>query len=265
MKRTFLETIVAKTRQRIAKDYDEYNSRAIEKAARLRRASAGPHRLKQALIHRDRVNIIAEIKRASPSKGVISENADPAAISRLYVRGGAAAISVLTEPEYFYGSLNDLIAVRDAVEIPVLRKDFIVDRIQIYEAAAAGADAVLLIAAALSEAELIALLRFTEKELEMDALVEVHTAYELTRAVDAGGKIIGINNRNLHTLEVDLDVSRRVIAHRPEHAVMIAESGIASRSEIQELRARGFDGFLIGETLMRSGDPVGELLSLTAL
>lgn len=264
MSQTFLETIVLKTRRRIADENDRRKNRAIEKAAGSCRASAAPHCFRAALSVRNRINIIAEIKRASPSKGTISANANSAVIAQLYERGGAAAISVLTEPEYFQGSLDDLIAVRESVEIPVLRKDFIVDRIQIFEAASAGADAILLIAAALSEAELINLLRFTEDEMQMDALVEVHTADELTRAVDAGGKILGINNRNLHTLDVSLDVSRKLIEQRP-NALMIAESGIASGSEILELRSLGFDGFLIGESLMRSDDPVAKLLRLTSL
>ena len=264
MSKTFLETIVAKTRQRVGRDYDEGIRRAIEKAAISARARAEPHRLRSALSRRDRINVIAEIKRASPSKGVISENADPAAISRFYERGGAAAISVLTEPEYFLGSLDDLIAVRASVEIPVLRKDFIVDRLQIAEAAGAGADAILLIAAALGETELVELLRYTEGELQMDALVEVHTADELTRAIDARAEIIGVNNRNLHTLDVSLDVSRKLIERRPD-SLMIAESGIASRGNIQELRGLGFDGFLIGKILMKSSDPVKELLALTVL
>lgn len=263
MTETFLEKIVAETRSRVAYDRLKCGVEALRAGALEVRSHSAPHRLRAALDRRDRINIIAEIKRASPSKGVINDTIDVAATAKSYASGGSAAISVLTEGQYFGGSLADLKTARAAVDIPLLRKDFIVDAIQIYEAAAAGADAVLLIVAALSTRELNELLTLVRDELAMDALVEVHTAAELAAAAAAGADIIGVNNRDLHSLAVSLDVSRGLINERPDGALMIAESGITTRGEIDELRGLGFDGFLIGETLMRSGDLGGTLRSLS--
>ena len=259
MSETFLEKIVAKTRenverQKLGADLEALKSKAIEA-----RAYATPRRLRSALSRDGETNIIAEIKRASPSKGIINTDIDVAVLARQYEAGGAAAISVLTESEYFRGSLNDLRTARAAVGLPILRKDFTVDEFQIYEAAAAGADAILLIVAALSESDLRQFLRLAQDELGMDALVEVHDREELDAAVRIGANIIGVNNRNLHSLEVSLDVSRRLIADRPVDALMVAESGISTRSEIAEMKGLGFDGFLIGETLMRTADAAGTL------
>ena len=254
MSETFLEKIVAKThenveRQKLGADLDALKSKAIEA-----RGYAKPRRLRTALSREGDINIIAEIKRASPSKGVINADVDVAALAKQYENGGAAAISVLTESEYFRGSLDDLLSARSAVDLPILRKDFTVDEFQIYEAAGAGADAILLIVAALTEAELRRFLRLAQDELGMDALVEVHDREELDAAVKIGADIIGVNNRNLHSLEVSLDVSRVLIGDRPADALMVAESGISTRNEIAELKGLGFDGFLIGETLMRTAD-----------
>ena len=223
------------------------------------RSEAIPHQFRSALLRTDRTNIIAEIKRASPSKGVINSEIDVRSLATSYETGGAAAISVLTEGEYFGGSLDDLRMVAETVNIPILRKDFIIEDYQVYEAAAAAADAVLLIVAALSQRELQKLMRIAEYELGMDTLVEIHTADELAIAKNAGAGIIGVNNRDLRSLEVSLDVSRRLIASRPNNTIMVAESGIAGRSEIVELSGLGFDAFLIGETLMRSDDVANEL------
>lgn len=254
MSETFLEKIVAKMLDKVARqkrgaDIEALRCRAVEV-----RSAADPHRLQEALSRKDRTNIIAEIKRASPSKGVINANIDVSQLARQYELGGAAAISVLTENEYFGGLLDDLRAVRATVDLPILRKDFIVDEFQIFEAAAAGADAVLLIVAALTEENLKNFLRLVHDELQMDALVEVHTREELETAGLIGANIVGINNRDLHSLDVSLDVSRRLIEYRPDNALIVTESGISSRDEIDELRQLGFDGFLIGETLMRTSD-----------
>lgn len=254
MEQTFLDKIVLKTRQRVESIKREIGTDAVNLRATAARKIATPHKFRDSLSRNDRTNIIAEIKRASPSKGVINDKIDVAEIARNYESGGAAAISVLTETEYFGGSLADLSRVSQTVRIPILRKDFIVDEYQIYEAAAMGADAILLIVAALSEDELTSLRKLAQDELGMDALVEVHNRKELEIAAKIGAGIIGINNRDLHSLEVSLDVSRQLIADRPENTLMVSESGISSREEIDELKRLGFDGFLIGETLMRTAN-----------
>ncbi|HEX8738445.1 MAG TPA: indole-3-glycerol phosphate synthase TrpC [Pyrinomonadaceae bacterium] len=218
-------------------------------------AARPSHRLREALQNQNNLNIIAEIKRASPSKGVINDKIDVAEVAGNYERGGACAISVLTEEDRFQGSLEDLKTARAAVSLPVLRKDFIFDEFQIYEAASAGADVILLIAAMLDDETLVRLRRSAEDDLKMDALVEVHTLEELERAKKIGAGIIGVNNRDLHSFKVSLDVSRELIKHAPAGAFMIAESGLQTRTDLLELKDLGFHGFLIGESLMRSGKP----------
>ncbi|HTH52155.1 MAG TPA: indole-3-glycerol phosphate synthase TrpC [Pyrinomonadaceae bacterium] len=264
MSQTFLDTITTKTRGRIAAVKTPEYSRAMRRRAEKARDTARPHSFRDALNENSRANIIAEIKRASPSKGVINANIDPAVQARRYAAGGAAAISVLTEPDHFVGSICDLMNVRSAVDLPLLRKDFIVDEFQILEAAATGANAVLLIVAALSQEELASLRAFAEDELGLDALVEIHDANELDRAIDAGSTLIGVNNRDLHSLKVSLDTSRNLASRKTGGSIFVAESGLSARAEIDELRALGFDAFLIGETLMRSGDPAAILEELGA-
>jgi len=223
-------------------------------AMRARQVS-GRHALRDALTQNKRINIIAEFKRRSPSKGEIRHHADPVAIAKTYQLGGAVAVSVLTEADYFAGSLDDLRAVRQAISLPILRKDFIFDEYQVYESAAAGADALLLIVAALDGDSLVRLRTITEDDLGMDALVEVHTSEELGRAVQAGARVIGVNNRDLSTFEVSLETSVQLASRTPDGAVLISESGIESALDIQRLRAVGYRGFLIGETLMRADNP----------
>lgn len=259
MSGTFLDKIIALKREKVERQKQSTDVSALRERAYAIRASAENHRLESALSRKDRTNIIAEIKRASPSKGVINDTIDVAATAKQYRDGGAAAISVLTEEDYFKGSLDDLVAVRRSVELPLLRKDFVVDDFQIFESAAAGADVVLLIVAALDEPQLSDHYERIAEGLGMDAIVEVHTLYELETAARIGAKIIGVNNRDLQTLDVSLDVSRELILYRPPGSLMIAESGISTREEIAELKTLGFDGFLIGETLMRSGDAAGTL------
>jgi len=232
-------------------------------AMRVREMSAR-HPLRDALTQNERINIIAEFKRRSPSKGEIRRNADPVAITKTYQLGGAVAVSVLTEEDYFAGSLDDLRAVRLAIPLPILRKDFVFDEYQVYESAAAGADALLLIVAALDDDRLARLRTITEDELGMDALVEVHTAEELGRAVQAGARIIGVNNRDLSTFEVSLETSVQLATAAPQDTFLISESGIGSVEDIERLRALGYRGFLIGETLMRADDPE-ELLAKFSL
>ncbi len=254
MSTNFLKMITAKTRKKVEQLKAVTDLHRLKNDALSVRDNAVPYRFRSALARPDRNNIIAEIKRASPSKGVINADIDAIMLAKRYEDGGAAAISVLTEPAFFHGSIDDLRAVRSVVDLPILRKDFTVDGYQILEAANAGADAVLLIVAALDENELRRLRLLAEGELEMDAVVEVHSAEELEIAVSVGAKIIGVNNRDLRTFEVSPDVSRGLIKHKPKNVLMITESGISSRAEIDELRGRGFDGFLIGESLMRASN-----------
>ncbi len=254
MSSAFLDKMIAAKREKIERQKLDTDISRLRAAAYRRRSTADGQRLTEALSRKDRTNIIAEIKRASPSKGIINDQIDVAEMAREYSDGGAAAISVLTEQVYFKGSLEDLVAVRDAVDLPILRKDFIVDEFQVFESAAAGADAMLLIVAALEEPQLSELYDLITDDLEMDAIVEVHTLFELETAARIGAKIVGVNNRNLQTLEVSLDFSRELIPFRPPGSLMIAESGISTIDEINELKSLGYDGFLIGETLMKTGD-----------
>ena len=205
--------------------------------------------------------IIAEIKQASPSKGVLTENFEPARIARAYADGGAAALSVLTDEKYFHGSLDHLESARDAVSIPVLRKDFTVDDAQVVEAAARGADAVLLIAAVLKEASLRRL-RELAASYGMAALVEVHDEQELAPALNSGAGIVGVNNRNLHTFEVTLETSLRLAEQIPAGVVKVSESGIRSSADVKRLTGAGYQAFLVGEHLMKAGDPAGALRDL---
>jgi indole-3-glycerol phosphate synthase len=205
--------------------------------------------------------ILAEIKKASPSKGILAGKFDPASIAKMYAEGGAAALSVLTDEEFFQGALADLEAARTAVALPVLRKDFTIDEFHVIEAAAHGADAILLIAAILSIAEMR---RFRElaRQFHMAALAEVHDEDELAAALDSGAEIIGVNNRNLNTFEVLLETSLRLAEKMPANIVKVAESGIHSRQDIERLQAAGFHAFLVGEHLMKAADPVAALRAL---
>ena len=182
---------------------------------------------------------------------------------RAYERGGAAALSVLTEEDFFGGSLTDLREAKAGTRLPVLRKDFVFDEYQVFESAAAGADALLLIVAALDDETLARLLRLTEEALEMDALVEVHTAEELERALDAGARIVGVNNRDLRTFEVSLETSVKLAARATADVLLVSESGLRGAGDIDRLRACGFRAFLVGETLMRAESPEAALRSLT--
>jgi indole-3-glycerol phosphate synthase len=199
------------------------------------------------------VSVIAEVKRSSPSRGRLATIADPAALAAEYEAGGAAAISVLTEGRRFHGSLDDLIQVRVAVSIPVLRKDFIVSAYQLFEARAAGADMALLIVAALSDHELVCLIE-RATSIGLTPLVEVHTADEVRRAVDAGAQVIGVNARNLQTLEVDLSTFARLAPLIPDGTVRIAESGVRGPHDVIDLAREGADVVLVGEALVRSRD-----------
>jgi indole-3-glycerol phosphate synthase len=211
----------------------------------------------------DRVNIIAECKRRSPSRGVLAAQYDPVAIATQYEAGGAVAVSVLTEPTFFDGALAHLTAVREHVGLPVLRKDFIVDEYQLLEARAAGADAVLLIVAALEQRDLIDL-RQRADALGLAALVEVHDDEELSRAVDCGARLVGVNNRNLRTLAVDVDASDRLAARMPSSVIGVSESGLQTRADLERLSAAGYKAFLIGERFMTAPQPAQAIQELTA-
>ena len=257
-----LVAIMASTRhdlqiRRAARSYE-----ALEQAAWQTAAPRGAA-FEAALRRPGAINVIAECKRRSPSRGVLRPQYDPAAQAQAYVRGGAVAISVLTEPSFFDGALEHLTAVRAAVDLPLLRKDFVVDPYQLLEARVAGADAVLLIVSALDDERLRRLLA-QAVALRLAALVEVHDEGELDRAVTAGATLVGVNNRNLRTLAVDLDVSRRVAARLPAGVTAVSESGVRTPADITRLRALGYSAFLIGERLMTSADAEGDLRALCA-
>lgn len=209
-----------------------------------------------------RPRIIAEVKKASPSKGVIRTEFDPVGIARAYEAAGAAAISVLTDEPFFQGKLEDLAAVRRAVALPVLRKDFLIDPYQVWEARAAGADAVLLILAAIEDDAIVADLAGVARGLGMDILWEVHDEGDLRRALLHWPDIVGVNNRNLRTFEVTLEITQRLLPWIPDGAVVVSESGFFHREEIDRMLGWGVDAFLIGESLLRAEDPGAALRGL---
>jgi len=251
----FLSEIIAAKRKRVEAAKARMPIEHMRGLARLQTAS---RRLTSALNDRRRPNIIAEFKRRSPSKGPIKTAADPAATARIYESAGAAAISVLTEEDHFEGSLDDLRRVRKASRLPVLRKDFIFDEYQVHESAAAGADALLLIVAALDDKTLKRLLEVTENEVAMDALVEVHNQNELDRAVACGARLIGVNNRDLRTFEVSVATSHVLGRGAPENTILVSESGLTP-ADVRDLSRIGYSGFLVGEAFMRAADPAKAL------
>jgi indole-3-glycerol phosphate synthase len=223
--------------------------------------AASPVRDFAAALSRDGLNVLAELKPASPSRGVLRDPFDPVALAQELAAAGAAALSVLTEPEFFSGSLKNLRDARKEIALPVLRKDFIFDPWQVWEARANDADSFLLIVAALDDTllgELIALGR----EMKMEALVEVHTDAELDRALRAGARIIGVNNRDLKTLSVRTETSFELIARIPDECIAVSESGLRTHGDLTRLRDAGFDAFLIGEHLMQAADPGAALAEL---
>jgi indole-3-glycerol phosphate synthase len=251
-----LATIVAATRRIVEVRTEREPLAAL--AARALGCERQPGVFRAALERADRVNVIAECKRRSPSRGVLRADYDCVSIARGYAAAGAAAISVLTEPTFFDGSLEHLLKVRAAVQTPLLRKDFIVSEYQLFEARAAGADAALLIVGAMPADELERLIA-RAAELQLDTLVEVHDREELSSAIGAGAAIVGVNNRNLRTLAVDLDVSEELIARIPKGVLAVSESGIKSATDIARFSALGYHAFLIGERFMTTPDPGGAL------
>jgi indole-3-glycerol phosphate synthase len=252
-----LQTIVAATRQRLSSRDGASKREGLERAA----AQHSPRGFRANLkrVATEGIAVISELKKASPSKGLIREDFRPADLARELEHGGASALSVLTDEQYFQGSLDYLREASSATHLPCLRKDFIVDEIQILEARANGADAVLLIVAALEQKQLNHLAEIARSQ-SLDVLCEAHDAEELQRALDAGCDLIGINNRNLRTFEVKMDTAFDLIAKIPDTCVRVAESGIQSGADLARLRVAGFDAFLIGESLMRAKHP-GEALA----
>ena len=258
---TKLDAIVATTRSRVAASKASADVRALHAAA----VAYQPRGFREALRLRaaSGTAVIAELKKASPSKGLIRPDFPVQDLAQELEAAGATALSVLTDEHYFQGSLQNLETASTATHLPCLRKDFMVDEFQVLEARAHRADAILLIVAALSEEELIRL-RVSAHDQQLDVLCEVHDEEELHRAIDSGFDLIGVNNRNLHTFQVDLNTSLQLAALMPAGVVKVAESGIETRADILRLRQAGFDAFLIGESLMRAprpGEALGELLA----
>jgi indole-3-glycerol phosphate synthase len=255
-----LDDILARTRADLAVRRARVPQDGVEAAAR---AVPPARSLARALRRPERIACIAEIKRRSPSAGWIREGADAADVARGYAAAGAAALSVLTDEPFFGGALDDLRRVRAAVDLPLLRKDFMVDRYQVAEARAAGADAILIIVSALGDGEIAALLD-AARDFGMDALVETHDAAELARALALGATVIGVNNRDLKTFTIDRDLAARLRPSVPADRVLVAESGIRDAADVRRMRAAGVDAVLVGETLMRAPDPGTALAALLA-
>jgi len=255
-----LEKIVEFKKEEVAKQKKNFNLSALrEEAERLK----VPCDFKKA-VSGEGINIIAEVKKASPSKGIIREDFNPVEIAKAYERGGAKAISVLTDKEFFKGSPFYLRQVAEAVNLPVLRKDFIIDEFQIYGAKALGASSFLLIVSILSDQQLRDFIELG-RELGMEALVETHNEEEVERALKAKAEIIGVNNRNLKTFTVSLETTLRLLPMiKREGKILVSESGIKSRNDIERLKSAGVDAFLVGETLMRSENPEEVLKSWTS-
>jgi len=257
---TVLDSIVAGVREDLALRERRTSLSDVEQGARAARPAIDA----DAVLRRPGLSLIAEVKRASPSKGALSDIPDPAALAVAYEAGGASAVSVLTEQRRFGGSLDDLDAVRAAVGVPVLRKDFVVTDYQLWEGRAAGADLALLIVAALTQAQLTGFLALAD-QLGTTCLVEAHTTEEVRRALDAGARLVGINNRNLKTLEVDLSHFEEMAETIGDAAVKVAESGILSVADAVRMRTAGADAVLVGELLVRHGDPRAAVAALRAV
>lgn len=253
----FLERIVAHVRAQVASRREEFSARSL---VHTRLYQRGPRGFRKALSRPGR-RVIAEVKRASPSQGVIRPDFDPVAIASGYEANGAAALSVVTEERFFSGSLRYLSDIASKVSLPVLRKDFVLDSYQLVEARSCGADAVLLIAAMLDEGALEDL-HAEARSLSLDVLVEVHSEPELELALGIGASLVGINNRDLRTFRVDLGVAEALLPRIPPHALAVCESGIRDVEQVERLEASGGRVFLVGETLMRAEDPGAKLAEL---
>jgi indole-3-glycerol phosphate synthase len=255
---TFLETVIASTRRAL----DGRRDAVPEASLRAQLGDLPATRPFAAALAAPGMSLIAEMKRASPSRGAIRAGAEVGPIVRAYAEAGAAAISVLTEPQWFGGSLDDLREARATVTTPLLRKDFLVDPYQLVEARVAGASAALLIVAAFGDPKSLRAMIEAAEKLGLDTLVEVHDEADLATALAVGARIIGINNRDLHSLEVDLGTSLRMRTAVPDGIIVVAESGIATRADVAELERAGIDAILVGEALMRVSDPVATAAEL---
>jgi indole-3-glycerol phosphate synthase len=256
---TIIDKIIRHKRDEVA----QYRQALPLKDVRSEALMASPPRDFAAALGAQGVSLIAEVKKASPSKGVLCENFDAVALACAYEDNGAAAVSVLTDEHFFHSSLDALRAVRGTVDLPVLRKDFVIDPYQVYEARAAGADAVLLIAAALNDGDLQTLYQLIG-ELGMAALVEVHDEAELERALKIDPRVVGVNNRDLRTFEVSLETTARLRALVPGDVVLVSESGIRTHEDVSRLAAIGADAMLVGEALVKAGDVGQKVQELTA-
>lgn len=259
--KTFLDKILEEKRAAIAAAKRETPLERLQELAGRRREQPIGRRDFAAALANAGLGVIAELKQASPSRGVLCSDYRPREIAAGYEKAGAVALSVLTEEQFFHGSLDDLRAVRAEAQLPVLRKDFIVDPYQVYESVAAGADALLLIVAALGDQELGELIELSSR-FQIDALVEVHDEAEVDRAAGAGARIIGVNNRDLRTFEVKLETSLRLRSRIPRNCLTVSESGIGSGADLEGLKAAGFDAVLIGERLITQPDPGRALAEL---
>ncbi len=253
---TYLDRILERHREQAALD-----SRSLDDLLAQTEAIAPARGFRRALEGRARLGVISEVKRRSPSKGDLNEGLDPAALAADYERGGAACLSVLTDEEFFGGSVADLQRARSACALPVLRKDFTVSELDVVDARLMGADCVLLIAAALAPDDLISFHRLAER-IGLDVLVEIHDEAELEVALAADATLIGVNQRDLITFEVDHERAVRMAAAMPSHVVKVAESGVRGASDAASLRAAGYDAVLVGETLVTSGDPAAAIAAL---
>lgn len=248
---SYLDRIVEATRHRLGEARRQRSFNDLEREA----SSRGAARDFLGSLRAPGIRLVAEFKRRSPSRGPIGDHDDPAEVAKSYERGGAAAMSVLTEPAFFSGSLADLESAREACRLPVLRKDFLLDPYQVVEARAAGADAVLLIVGAIDDPGLRAELAAATAEIGMAALVEVHDEWELDGAFEIDAALIGVNQRDLTTFDIDPELAIRLRGRIPQDVAVVAESGISSRGEVASLEEAGVDAVLVGETLMRAPDP----------
>ncbi|SEO92216.1 indole-3-glycerol phosphate synthase TrpC [Aquisalimonas asiatica] len=253
-----LKRILARKAEEVASNSQAMDVQSLRHEAGVGSEPRGFLRALRAEAEAGRAGVIAEVKKASPSKGLIREGFDPEAIARSYAAGGATCLSVLTDQDFFKGHNLDLRIARAACDLPVLRKDFIIDPFQVWESRVLGADCILLIAAALSDARLEELYRLA-RSIGMDVLVEVHTADELERALALEPELLGINNRDLHTFETDLQTTIRLLERVPAGTFLVTESGFSTREEVEYMLEQGVQGFLIGEAFMRASDP-GERL-----
>jgi len=256
-----LKKILERKAEEIAERSARVSLRQLQQRAPAADVPRGFFDALQTRVQAGQAAVIAEIKKASPSKGILRENFEPAAIARSYENGGAACLSVLTDVDFFQGADDYLRQARAACALPVIRKDFFVDPYQVYEARTLGADCILLIVAALSDAMLVELLQLAS-DLQMDALVEVHDAEEMARALATPAALIGVNNRNLRTFSTTLDTTLDLLSGFPRDRLLVTESGIHSRDDVQRMRSQGVHAFLVGEAFMKAGDPGEKLAEL---